>query len=103
MAIKLVAAVIAALLIIAIYALAPASKLRAPEPLAQSGLNVDKSPYLAASASASSNRTSEQTYGAQSSGAKMPGQAVVDVSTPSGRQAYYDRLLTLTPKQIFEE
>lgn len=103
MAIKLVAAVVAALLIIAIYALAPASKLRAPEPLAQSGLNADKSPYLAASASASSNRTSEPTYGAQSSGAKMPGQAVVDVSTPSGRQAYYDRLLTLTPKQIFEE
>ena len=103
MTIKLVAAIIAALLIIATYALFPASKRHEPEPLAQSGLNADKLLYLAASASAPSNRTSEPTYGAQSSGAKMSGHAVVDVSTPSGRQAYYDHLLTLTPKQIFEE
>ena len=86
MAIKLAVSIIAALSIVAIYVLFPASKRQAPEPLAQSGLNADKSPYLAASASASasalSNRTSEPTSGAQSSGAKHRRGLALSVNRP---------------------
>ena len=101
MTIKVAVIIFAVFSAIAAYILLPAPKLLAPESISQPKLDAAKPPY--STASASSSRMSNPTREAQSPDLKSRGQAGIDVSTPTGRQAYYDHLLTLTPKQIWEE
>ena len=57
---------------------------------------------IAPAISISSSGTGAQVLEIQIPEAAMHGRSGVDVSTPSGRQAYYDHLVTLPPKEIFQ-